>query len=135
MVRYAVYVCDERYGGEHGIFKRMVIEANDEAEIFDKADQESLNLIKDKLHNELYSEAVAEYEFEYGIHIDDSESSTLDDDNDKILDIYNSLCEEDIDYILWQIDEYVASGYTTQDLNIKFDKEPDYFIEKFCKQY
>ena len=129
MKRYAIYAYESLYGGNHGMYSRLVVEAEDHEEACEIALQESLNVIDSysKISNELYDSAVEEYDFDH-----DGERDEFSED--EIEGIYASMCEEDTAYNIWPINENVASSYSTEDLNTKFYHDPETFIKRFCEE-
>lgn len=124
MDRYAIYAYDKIYNGTSRMYTRMVIETENYLDAIDIAEHESLYIIDThiEIHDELYDRAKSEYE--------DQEEKVL-----TIEELYDLNRIDDVAYDIWYINESLAGEYTTNDLVIKFNDDPNDFIDRFCEEF
>lgn len=121
MARYAVFACDEMYGGLHGMNYTGVIEADSEEEVANLAFEEALNIIQS--YADIYE--ALEKEIEECIEDDMTEK--------EIEDLKNDVYTNDIQTIWALVDELVAEDYTTEELDdICYNMTYSDFVEEYC---
>ncbi len=124
MGRYAIYAYDKLNEGRNGIYTRMIVDVDDFIEVIDIAEHESLYIIDThiEIHDELYDRAKSEYEDQ------EEKVSTVEE-------FYDLNRIDDVAYDIWYINESLAGEYTTNDLVIKFNDDPNDFIDRFCEEF
>lgn len=121
MARYAVFACDEMYGGLHGMNYTGVVEADSEEEVANLAFEEALNIIQS--YADIYK--ALEKEIEECIEDDMTE--------EEIEDLRNDVYTNDVQTIWALVDESVACGYTTKELDdICYNMTYSDFVEEYC---
>ncbi len=123
MARYAIFACDEMYGGLHGMNYTGVIEADSEKEVADLAFEEALYVIQS--YADIYEALDKEVE-EYL-----EEGMTEEEEDEVRNDIYTN----DVQTIWALIDESVAKDYTTEELdNMCYNMTYTDFVEQYCTE-
>ena len=121
MARYAVFVCDEMYGGLHGMNYTGVIEADSVDKMVDIALEEAFYII------ESYSDIYEALEEEVEEYIEE------DMTEDEIEELRNEIYTKDAQISFALIDESIAKDYTTKELdNMCYNMTYSDFIKEYC---
>lgn len=121
MARYAIFACDEMYGGLHGMNYTGVIEADSEEEVAGLAFEEALYVIQS--YADIYETL-------------DKEAEECIEENmteDEIEEFRNDIYTNDVQTTWALVDESVAKNYTTEELDdICYNMTYSDFVEKYC---
>lgn len=121
MARYAIFACDEMYGGLHGMNYTGVVEANSADEVADIALEEAFDIIQS--YSDIYE--ILEKEVEECIEEDMTE--------DEIEELRNEIYTNDAQIAFALVDESIAKDYTTEELdNMCYNMTYSDFIKKYC---
>lgn len=109
----AIYACENKYQGLHGIYHKEILEVTDLQEAIEYAEEESFNVMNSysNIMEEFYSDA------KYAGCITDSEYN----------DFVEQCIEENMMYQIWEVQNAYAS--IAEMLN-DFDYHEDVFFEK-----
>lgn len=121
MARYAVFACDEMYGGLHDMNYTGVIEADSENEVANLAFEEALYIIQS--YPDIYET------------LDKEAEECIEDDmtEEEMEELRNDIYINDVQTTWALVDESVAKNYTTEELdNICSNITYSDFVEKYC---
>lgn len=123
MARWAIYACEQMYGGLHGMHSVSVIETDDEAEVMDCAREQSYEVM------DSYSEIYDSLEEEIRYCLEEYEEYGEDEVRDMVY-------SENVDYAYHLLNENAilegkrVSDYTTRELeSMCYDFGYDEFVK------
>ena len=121
MARYAIFTCDNMYGGLHGMNDRFVDEFTDTADAINCAIEHSYEVIDS--YYEIYDT------------IDENLESMITEDmtEEDIENLREELRQEDVDYNIWKINEDECYRYSCEELSDMFYNMEDEFVDLYCK--
>ena len=121
MIKYAIHVMEQTYGGYHGIEDFIVDDFESYEDACECAREASLGLMDN-----------------YGI-LDDSEIAEeaimegIEEDSDEFYDYITERREDNIDFGLWKIKDGVKES--NADLQNKFWNNKDDFVKTYCENF
>lgn len=124
MARYAIYAYDNYYGGYHGMYSKTIERCNGIREADALAREESLDIIDEYPAIQEYIEQEIASICYYSGWDNVPEGPIYDD-------IRNDVCNGDVAFEVFEINEDVASNYSDEELTDMFCNDDD-FVEKFC---
>lgn len=115
----AIYAYEQIFCGLHGMCTHTVVEVANEEEAEEYAIAESIDVITS------YSEIMENLEENYHYEYDDNEEEF----EDEILD---ELINDDVAYEIYKITKETTESL--EQLNQKFYRDPEGFLEEYCKE-
>ena len=117
MARYAIYAGDHMYGGLHGMCTYAVIESD------------SLSFVEDYAINKAYDIIDAYPDIYESLEEEAKNSCEYEEEYETIL---SELYDEDIEWMIWKINEEKVQDYSTQTLDFMISENPDDFLDNYC---
>ena len=117
MKKYAIYACDNTYGGLHGYENYAIVDCTDQKE----AEMAGAEMSRDVI-------------IDFGLINDEMESyiNSEDYDEEESYEYEDELIGEDIAYEIYEIVD--AKGLSDKELENEFYNDKEDFVKKYCKQ-